>query len=75
MPPPTHLQELPALAAADGVLMPATRQHNTFICQPQQRNTHGRVFGGFLMRWVVAVTGGRSKAWAAGESRFFLLVY
>eukprot|EP00198_Chlamydomonas_reinhardtii_P000778 XP_001690113.1 thioesterase-like protein [Chlamydomonas reinhardtii] len=37
------LQELPALAAADGVLMPATRQHNTFICQPQQRNTHGRV--------------------------------
>ena len=23
---------------------------NTFICQPQQRNLHGRIFGGFLMR-------------------------
>ena len=23
---------------------------NTFTCQPQNRNVHGRVFGGFLMR-------------------------
>jgi acyl-coenzyme A thioesterase 9 len=23
---------------------------NTFVCQPQQRNMHGRIFGGFLMR-------------------------
>lgn len=23
---------------------------NVFVCQPQNRNVHGRVFGGFLMR-------------------------
>ncbi|GIL91073.1 hypothetical protein Vretifemale_18757 [Volvox reticuliferus] len=45
-----RLQELPALAPTDAVLMPSTCQHNTFICQPQHRNTSGRVFGGFLMR-------------------------
>lgn len=22
---------------------------NTFTCQPEQRNLHGRIFGGFLM--------------------------
>ena len=42
--------DLPALAAGDAVLMPATALSNTFICQPQQQNMHGRVFGGFLMR-------------------------
>ncbi|GLC67776.1 hypothetical protein PLESTF_000606200 [Pleodorina starrii] len=45
-----RLRELPALAATDAVLMPSTCQHNTFICQPQNRNTSGRIFGGFLMR-------------------------
>ena len=42
--------DLPALAAGDAVLMPSTALSNTFICQPQQQNMHGRVFGGFLMR-------------------------
>ena len=32
--------------------MDETSLENTFTCQPQQRNVHGRVFGGFLMRWV-----------------------
>ena len=44
--------DLPALAAGDAVLMPATALSNTFICQPQQQNMHGRVFGGFLMRFL-----------------------
>lgn len=40
--------------------MPQTALSNTFICQPQQRNMHGRMFGGFLMRrvtefWVLGV--------------------
>lgn len=30
--------------------MNETSLENTFTCQPQQRNIHGRVFGGFLMR-------------------------
>ncbi|KAG2496152.1 hypothetical protein HYH03_005754 [Edaphochlamys debaryana] len=45
-----RMQELPALAEAGAILLPHTRQQNTFVCQPQHRNTHGRVFGGFLMR-------------------------
>ena len=45
--------DLPALAAGDAVLMPQTSLSNTFICQPQQRNMHGRMFGGFLMRLVL----------------------
>lgn len=42
--------DLPALAGEGALLMRDTRLHNTFTCQPQQRNMHGRVFGGFLMR-------------------------
>lgn len=45
-------------------MMRETLLQNTFICQPQSRNVHGRVFGGFLMRCVgewlpVLPTGGR----------------
>ena len=36
------------------LLMDETSLENTFTCQPQQRNMHGRIFGGFLMRWVGA---------------------
>jgi hypothetical protein len=42
--------DLPALAPPDALLMSATSLENTFTCQPQQRNMHGRIFGGFLMR-------------------------
>ncbi len=44
------LLDLPALAAGDSVLLSHTQLSNVFICQPQHRNTHHRVFGGFLMR-------------------------
>ncbi|PSC69493.1 Acyl-coenzyme A thioesterase mitochondrial [Micractinium conductrix] len=43
-------RDLPALADANHLLMEETSLDNTFTCQPQQRNMHGRVFGGFLMR-------------------------
>ncbi|KAK9916242.1 hypothetical protein WJX75_000412 [Coccomyxa subellipsoidea] len=42
--------DLPALARRDSVLMADTRLSNIFTCQPQQKNMHGRVFGGFLSR-------------------------
>ncbi|KAL4433426.1 hypothetical protein ABPG77_010279 [Micractinium sp. CCAP 211/92] len=42
--------DLPALAEPQQLLMDDTSLENTFTCQPQQRNVHGRVFGGFLMR-------------------------
>ena len=41
---------LPALAPAHHILMRDTALSNTFMTQPQQRNTAGRIFGGFLMR-------------------------
>ncbi|EFN56025.1 hypothetical protein CHLNCDRAFT_145453 [Chlorella variabilis] len=42
--------DLPALADSNLLLMDDTSLENTFTCQPQMRNVHGRVFGGFLMR-------------------------
>ncbi|XP_062194175.1 acyl-coenzyme A thioesterase 2, chloroplastic [Phragmites australis] len=41
--------DLPALADRDSILLRDTRLENSLICQPQQRNLHGRIFGGFLM--------------------------
>lgn len=41
--------DLPALADRDSILMRDTSLENSLICQPQQRNLHGRIFGGFLM--------------------------
>lgn len=49
------LVELPALAASDAVPIGLSALENTFITQPQQQNMHGRVFGGFLMRWIGGV--------------------
>ncbi|KAB1226566.1 Acyl-coenzyme A thioesterase 9, mitochondrial [Morella rubra] len=40
---------MPALADRDSILLRDTRLENSLICQPQQRNIHGRIFGGFLM--------------------------
>ncbi|XP_021300767.1 acyl-coenzyme A thioesterase 9, mitochondrial [Herrania umbratica] len=41
--------DMPALADRDSILLRDTRLENAMICQPQQRNIHGRIFGGFLM--------------------------
>lgn len=46
----TTKRDLPALAAPHTLLMSETSLANTFTTQPQQRNLHGRIFGGFLMR-------------------------
>lgn len=41
---------MPTLASRNDVLMRDTMLQNTFLTMPQQRNTAGRIFGGFLMR-------------------------
>ncbi|KAM0914646.1 hypothetical protein ACQ4PT_011361 [Festuca glaucescens] len=41
--------DFPALADRDSILLRDTRLETSLICQPQQRNLHGRIFGGFLM--------------------------
>ncbi|KAL3828442.1 hypothetical protein ACJIZ3_017244 [Penstemon smallii] len=42
--------DMPALANRDSILIKDTCLQNSLMCQPQQRNIHGRIFGGFLMR-------------------------
>ncbi|KAL3506902.1 hypothetical protein ACH5RR_032284 [Cinchona calisaya] len=42
--------DMPALADRDSILIRDTCLQNSLVCQPQQRNIHGRIFGGFLMR-------------------------
>lgn len=44
------LRDMPSLAEPAWLSAEATSLSNTFVCQPQQRNMHGRIFGGFLMR-------------------------
>lgn len=41
--------DMPALADRNSILLRDTHLENSLICQPQQRNLHGRIFGGFLM--------------------------
>ncbi|KAF8393822.1 hypothetical protein HHK36_020020 [Tetracentron sinense] len=43
------LCDMPALADRDSILIRDTCLQNSLICQPQQRNMHSRIFGGFLM--------------------------
>lgn len=43
------VEDMPALAHPNAVLMKATSLENSLICQPQSGNTGGRVFGGYLI--------------------------
>lgn len=58
------------LAARDAVLMDSTRLSNTFTCQPQQRNMHGRIFGGFLMRRAYELAFATVHLFAGQRPRF-----
>ncbi len=42
-------KDMPALAHPCSVLMAYTALENSLVCQPQNVNTAGRVFGGFIM--------------------------
>ena len=44
------LLRMPSLAASNSILMGSTAMQNAMIAQPQVRNLHDRIFGGFLMR-------------------------
>lgn len=44
------LVRMPSLADSTAILMEHTKMQNAMIAQPQVRNMHGRIFGGFLMR-------------------------
>lgn len=44
------LKDLPALSDPMTLLSSQTQRENTVIAFPQNRNMHGRIFGGFLLR-------------------------
>jgi len=44
------LLRMPSLADPNTILMNETAQGNAMVAQPQARNLHDRIFGGFLMR-------------------------
>ncbi|KAL3517908.1 hypothetical protein ACH5RR_020497 [Cinchona calisaya] len=56
--------DMPALADRDSILLRDTRLENSLICQPQQRNIHGRIFGGFLMHRAFEVAFSTAYAFA-----------
>lgn len=62
--------DLPALADRDSILMRDTRLENSLICQPQQRNLHGRIFGGFLMHRAFELAFSTTYAFVGQMPRF-----
>ena len=64
------LCDMPALADRDSILIRDTCLDNSFICQPQQRNIHGRIFGGFLMRRAFELAFSTSYSFAGVAPHF-----
>ncbi|XVF29620.1 hypothetical protein REPUB_Repub15cG0137600 [Reevesia pubescens] len=62
--------DMPALADRDSILIRDTCHENSLICQPQQRNIHGRIFGGFLMRKASELAFSNAYAFAGAAPRF-----
>ncbi|KAB8576235.1 hypothetical protein FH972_025763 [Carpinus fangiana] len=62
--------DMPALADRDSILIRDTCLQNSFICQPQQRNIHGRIFGGFLMRRAFELAFSTTYAFAGVAPHF-----
>lgn len=62
--------DLPALADRDSILIRDTCLENALICQPQQRNIHGRIFGGFLMQRAFELAFSTAYAFVGQMPRF-----
>ena len=62
--------DMPELADRDSILISDTCLYNSFICQPQQRNIHGRIFGGFLMRRAFELAFSTTYAFAGVQPHF-----
>ncbi|XP_019176773.1 PREDICTED: acyl-coenzyme A thioesterase 9, mitochondrial-like [Ipomoea nil] len=62
--------DMPALADRDSILIQDTCLQNSLICQPQQRNIHGRIFGGFLMRRAFELAYATAYAFAGSAPCF-----
>ncbi|KAL0897267.1 hypothetical protein Bca101_081228 [Brassica carinata] len=62
--------DMPALADRNSILIKDTSHENSLICQPQQRNIHGRIFGGFLMRKAFELAFSNAYTFAGVSPRF-----
>ena len=62
--------DMPALADRDSIRIRDTCLDNSFICQPQQRNIHGRIFGGFFMRRAFELAFSKTYAFAGVQQHF-----
>ena len=62
--------DMPALADRDSILIRDTCLANSFICQPQQRNIHGRIFGGFFMQRAFDLAFSTTYAFAGVQPHF-----
>ncbi|XP_021849273.1 acyl-coenzyme A thioesterase 4, mitochondrial isoform X2 [Spinacia oleracea] len=62
--------DLPALADRDSILIRDTCLQSSMICQPQQRNIHGRIFGGYLMRKASELAFSTAYTFAGASPRF-----
>jgi hypothetical protein len=49
------MEDMPALASSNAVLMRYTALENSLVCQPQNVNMAGRVFGGYLSKCATYV--------------------
>jgi len=50
------MQDMPALGSRNAILMKHTGLENSVVCQPQNVNTGGRVFGGFISKYHSVLT-------------------
>ena len=62
--------DMPELADRDSILICDACLDNSFICQPQQRNIHGRIFGGFFMQRAFELAFSTTYAFAGVQPHF-----
>jgi acyl-coenzyme A thioesterase 9 len=64
------LLDMPSLVGRDSILMSATKMQNALMAQPQVRNLHNRIFGGFLMRRAFELAFANSYVFAGARPVF-----
>ena len=64
------LLKMPSLADPNTILMDETSQENAMVAQPQARNLHDRIFGGFLMRRAFELAFATAYLFGGDKPRF-----
>lgn len=64
------LISMPSLADPHSILMASTKMQNAMIAQPQLRNLHERIFGGFLMRRAFELAFSNCYVFGGARPRF-----